>query len=366
MTAVVTVAVILMSPGAFCPTDDSQVTLRTVADVAERRQALIDFVWGAPGTPADALPAVERNDASPVGGLADLGRVDTLTVAMDAGQKGYAHHFIPRRPNGRLVVVHHGHAPTFRENPTPGEVGYGMQRTIDALLTDGYSVLAVYMPHVVQFSTRLTMDDHGLVSHGDMFTRLRVEHGSPMRFFLEPVAVCLRYLKTRAAVDDFPEYEDFSMVGLSGGGWTTVVYAAVDPTIRLSVPVAGSMPLYLWPRTEAGYLIGDAEQALPAFYRLAGYPDLYVLGAHGPGRRQVHILNRYDDCCFGEKQHGERAGQLGMTYDQAVRDYERRVRAALHDLGATGRFRVEIDESAPGHMISWNALVGTILAELNG
>jgi hypothetical protein len=31
-----------------------------------------------------------------------------------------------------------------------------------------------------------------------------------------------------------------------------------------------------------------------------------------------------------------------------------------------GAFRLKIDEAAPAHMISWNAVVTTILAELNG
>ena len=29
------------------------------------------------------------------------------------------------------------------------------------------------------------------------------------------------------------------MIGLSGGGWTTAVEAAIDPRIKLSIPVAG-------------------------------------------------------------------------------------------------------------------------------
>src|SRR5262245_4090580 len=145
------------------------------------------------------------------------------------------------------------------------------------------------------------------------------------------------------------------MIGLSGGGWTTTVYAAIDPTIRLSLPVAGTIPLWL----RSGGSVGDTEQTLSSFYQIAGYPDLYVLGSYGTGRKQVQILNRRDDCCFGERQHQGKA-----SYDDAVREYERQVRLALVKLG--GAFRLEIDEAAPSHMISWNALVNTILAELNG
>jgi hypothetical protein len=32
------------------------------------------------------------------------------------------------------------------------------------------------------------------------------------------------------------------MLGLSGGGWSTTLAAAVDPRIQLSFPTAGSVP----------------------------------------------------------------------------------------------------------------------------
>jgi hypothetical protein len=337
--------------------DDRQITIASPEDVANKRQQLIHFIFGPAGLAAGELPVVEKNDASPVHDLRALARVDTLTIAMEADQKSYAHHFIPKRPNKRLVVLHHGHGPTFDDPPGPVDAGYGMQRTIDELLIEGYSVLAVYMPHIVQFSTRLDINDNGSISHNAMFQQIKVKDGSVMKFFLEPLAVCLRYLKTKAAVDDFPSYEDFSMVGLSGGGWTTTLYAAIDPTIRLSFPVAGTMPL--WLRSDGS--VGDTEQTLSSFYQIAGYPDLYVLGSYGTGRKQVQILNRRDDCCFGEKQH---SGKL--SYDDAVREYEGQVRLALVKLGSKGAFRLEVDEAAPSHMISWNAIVNTILAELNG
>ena len=73
-----------------------------------------------------------------------------------------------------------------------------MQRTIDGLLSDGYSVLAVYMPHIVQFGTHLRVNDNGSISHDAMFQKIIVKDGSVMKFFLEPLVVCLRYLKTRA------------------------------------------------------------------------------------------------------------------------------------------------------------------------
>jgi hypothetical protein len=350
---------LLLSGLAYAIVDDHQITIHTVADITNKQQSLINFVWGAGGFPSGKLPSsVTLNVPSPVGGLNNLLRVDQLLIGMDAGQQGLAYHFIPARQNSRLVIVHHGHACTFDDDPSLSDIGYGMQRTINGLLTDGYSVLAVYMPH-------MRPDDCGTVSHDSLFTdpQYAPSSGSPMKYFLEPVAVSLNYLKTRSAADGFPSYQDFSMVGLSGGGWTTTVYAAIDPTIKFSIPVAGTMPLY----NRAGASYGDTEQLLDAFYQIAGYPDLYVLGSFGQGRKQVWLLNRRDNCCFGDRPDLYQDPIMGRTWEQVVRDYEYQVRITLANLGGpVGFFRLEIDEAAPSHMISWNAVVNQILSELNG
>ena len=348
-----------------CPTfgqvaDDRRITIAAPADVESKRKALIEFIWGAEGIPRDRLPKVEKDDLSPIAGLEHLRRIDTLVIEMEVGQTGFAHHFIAKNANGRLVIVHHGHANTFADGPAL-DSGYGLQRTINGLLKHGFSVLAVYMPGQVKFKTRVTgkPSSDPPLSHDQMFDRLHVEHGSVLKFFLEPVAVCVHYLQTRSVEDDFPKYEDFSMIGLSGGGWTTTLYAAIDPQIRLSIPVAGTIPLYL--RFDGS--VGDREQTLPAFYRICGYPDLYVLGSCGAGRRHIQILNRRDDCCFGEKEHDPQHAS-GLNFDDAVRGYERDVQQSLKAINGDGSFSVIIDEKAAGHMISWPAFTDTILPAL--
>jgi hypothetical protein len=57
----------------------------------------------------------------------------------------------------------------------------------------------------------------------------------PEQFFLEPVWLSVNYAKSLG-------YQRIIMGGLSGGGWTTTVAAAIDPRIGLSFPVAGSVP----------------------------------------------------------------------------------------------------------------------------
>ena len=96
------------------------------------------------------------------------------------------------------------------------------------------------------------------------------------------------------------------MVGLSGGGWTTVVYAAIDPRIQRSYPIAGSVPEHL--RGVVPKSQGDFEQTLPGL--AVGYLDLYVMATSG-GREQIQLFNRQDPCCF--------SGDLPYTYRDVVR-----------------------------------------------
>src|SRR5206468_3419492 len=108
--------------------------------------------------------------------------------------------------------------------------------------------------------------------------------------FLEPVAVALNYIAPRHP------FRSISMIGISGGGWTTTLYAAVDPRVSRSYPVAGSLPHYL--ASDAPQNWGDYEQTLPELYRTANYLELYILGGYGRGRAQLQVLNKYDPCCF--------------------------------------------------------------------
>jgi hypothetical protein len=329
------------------------VTLHSPEEAIARRQALIQYLWGSDGFPSTKLPtSVDLNIASPVTGLSNLGRVDELHFEMDAGVETFAYHFIPASGNQtRAVILHQGHSPVLDDDHSLADVSYGLQRAIDNLLVEGYGVLAMFMPGCLPPAT--TCD----IPHAQIVELPTV--GSGIKFFLEPVARGLNYLATQAATDGFTAYDDFAMVGLSGGGWTTTVYAAIDPRITLSIPVAGSLPL---PMRNA---VGDEEQFYPALYAIADYPDLYALGAFGANRRQVQVLNRHDDCCFGESPAEYSDEGTGRSFDTSVRAYELDVRKVLARLGE-GSFRLEIDEAAPAHMISWNTIASIILAELKG
>lgn len=331
--------------------DDRTITIQNAGDLEAKRRQLIDYVWGADGFPSHRYPTtVLTNIPSPVQHLTHLRRVDEFHVSMAPGLQGLAYHFIAAQPNRQLVVVHHGHSCTFDDDAGPSETGYGLQRTIHGLLREGYGVLGVFMPHL------RPGDCTG--GHDALFHQTnQPSRGSAIKYFLEPIVVGLNYLQTQSRAGSFPKYRRFHMTGLSGGGWTTTVYAALDARIECSVPVAGTIPLYL----RSGGSVGDLEQYESGFYQIAGYPDLYVLGSSGKRRRQIQILVRRDDCCFGERQHDVSA--VGETYEAAMKGYEVRVQSRVQQLGK-GSFRLVIDSVAPSHMISHHAISTVLIPAL--
>ncbi len=329
------------APAGAVLIDDRQVSINTETELTLLRQRLIRFIWGEDQLPG-RMPARVSPVESPMANVDNLEKVESILIAMEAGQHTVAYHYIPRIRNNRLVIAHQGHA------CETGAAGVG--NVIRDLVRSGYSVLAMNMPRCRAGDCPADCT----AAHNEMFASIRVSQGSPLKFFLEPIAVSLNYLQCQKLADEI-RYRDFHMVGLSGGGWTTTVYAAVDPRITLSFPVAGTLPLYL--RHDGS--IGDIEQTLPDFYVLAGYPDLYVLGSYGTGRKQVQILNERDDCCFGAAQH-----ETPARYKEDIKTYERLVQQKLRTLGR-GLFKVEVDSIAPNHMISGYASTNLILHELN-
>jgi hypothetical protein len=358
---------------------DGAIAMTTAGDAEAERNALLRWVWGQPELPR-ALPARVIRDVPPCGGrstvdcnplglIRNLRRVDNLIVDMELSERSLAHHFIPVSGNRRLVIVHKGHGCDFGDSKG-GDNDYGEVNAIESLVAAGFSVLGMYMPRLQPGNCDTSRDANGYSVHDHMFKTFRVASGSVVKFFVEPIAVNLNYLKTRSASDQFPVYLSYDMMGLSGGGWTTTFYAALDPTIEISIPIGGTLPLYMrrcanradLPMPPAncnwGY-DGDSEQTFPDTYNIAGYLDLYALGTQGgANRRQIQVLNRRDDCCFGEEQFAGPGSGSG-AWDQAVQDYEKIVNAAPGTVPSA--FHVVIDEKSVKHEISRSSVADLIL-----
>lgn len=190
------------------------------------------------------------------------------------------------KPTTSLAIYHGGHEER-------AENAFGAA----ALRQAGHDVLAISMP----------LGDHSRFA----------EEKNPLRPFLEPVALGLNYALA------LKEYDEIIMAGLSGGGWTTVLYAAMDTRIERSYSIAGSLPDYL--RRVVPNSIGDFEYNLPGLS--LGYLDLYLMAA-SEGREQFQVLIRHDPCCFSgdlahtyrpfvERRSAELGGQFGLVVDES-------------------------------------------------
>ncbi len=307
----------------------SIIEIHNMQDVLEKRKVVIEWLWGEEGYPRNKMPTeiVKGINDSDFVSLTNLKRIDRLTVDMEFGLNSIAYHFIPQQANGELTVYHQGH---------DGKFSLGI-RTIQAFLKNGYNVIALSMPllgmnkrPVINFKRFGKMILH---SH-DQMAYIQAPQGNPIKYFLEPVAVVLNYATQL-------KYKSIIMVGISGGGWTTTLCAALDPRIVRSFPTAGSLPNYLRARdiSHSGTL-GDYEQQEPDLYRIANYLELYIMGAAGEERRQLQILNEFDACCFG-----------GTGY----KTYEDIVKYIVQNLGS-GSFDIFLDSTHRLHQISPRAL----------
>lgn len=288
---------------------DALITIRTHADVADRRRRLVDVLWKGAGPPSSA-PQIEAAVSVPELDDLDHDGVDRATLRMRHGLTATSYLVHPLRPvPGRFGCFLAGHG-NGRE-PRYHQPQLAVMRT---LLEHGYLVGAVDMPLQGWNSPRIDPPPDGGPPVADprsheLFARYERPDFSAATYFLDPVVTLLNHAATTEPLTDVVTF------GFSGGAWTTVLHAAVDPRVTTSIQVAGTWPFYLRPHPAHHPNLGDWEQrreSLPDLYAVAGYLDLYVLGSAAAGRRQLQVLNRFDPSCF--------PGVGYRSYAQPVRD----------------------------------------------
>lgn len=237
---------------------------------------------------------------------------------MELGIKSLVHMIIPESDSFDLFIFHMGHNDSF----------LNYTDLIAPIINNGYGVALLDMPlEGINNQPMVFLEGIGdfLLDNHDKLALF--ENDSTPHFiniFVEPVLSTINFI-----------YQDFNadkiiMMGLSGGGWTTQLSAAIDNRITHSFSIAGSVPMFLRMSFPENY--GDYEQVHPALFQNFGYMDLYVLGAYN--RIQKQYFNFYDPCCFG--------GDLSLIYEPIIQDI----------LGENGSFFVEIDYKSFKHEIS--------------
>jgi len=286
---------------------DADITIRSLEDALAKRAALRKYIFG-PSFPSQkaAVEQLGREDLPEELRIHGAHAAYRMTITLAHGFSSQAYVFVPAQQyGGSAVILHQGHGGPYSLTMDP------QGRDIRDFLRKGYLVAVYKMPLFGAGGAPAYLDIGGLrirqqaLSH-DMFPYLAFENGSFHRLFLEPVIVGINTLQAYFHADDI------RMIGISGGGWTTTVAAAIDPRIRLSVPAAGSYPLafrLLWALRDNR---GDAEQIDPLLLKIAGYLDLYILGSLEKGRKQLQIINNYDPCCF--------RGDLWQLYETSVKN----------------------------------------------
>ena len=327
--------------GASQPGADTATVLRFDTQEAglALREALLEQVFGEARLP-DAEPDEQTTDEAPslwedLPGLHEF--EELVFYSGELGLPSYVAHFRPEAPHGGLVVYHQGHR---------GHYSHGRD-TIAFFLEAGYAVMAMAMPlRSLNAVDEVTLPDGTvvpLVYHGD-FEVLEALGYEPMRYFFEPVARVVEYGLEEVG------YDDVTLVGISGGGWTVTWYAALDPRVSTSYPVSGTLPFDL----RVGDDVGDYEQlAARPIYASVNYLDLYGLAALEPHRRHHQMFNQDDPCCFHTRGR-----------EDAIADYVADVQDDLAALGG-GEFTHWIDTTHEEHLIS-EAARDEMLAHLEG
>ena len=308
---------------------DSLIRIYDKSDIEQKRNFLTEFFWDVGSLQRvkdkSQLPEVES-------GISDfnykdfqnLKRIDRLTVEMEYGINSVSYLFLPEQPNEKLILYHQGHGGDFLLG----------KDTIQFFLDRNFTVFAMTMPLLGMNNQPIAeIDGLGKIklnSHNQL-RLLEANDFNPMKLFLDPIQINLNFL------DKEYNFKRYSMIGLSGGGWTTVVYSAIDERISDSFSVAGSMPFYL--RVDDRDM-GDYEQRNIELYQNVNYLELYVLSAYGDGRKHIQIFNKNDPCCF--------SGNGYETYEFVIKD-------KISQLGK-GNFQIFIDDTHNQHKISDHTL----------
>lgn len=295
---------------------DATIRFHSLAELRSVRADLISTIWNSSSLPRG------WSHLSPLGQarIFDLPPAQQLRVAMPGGVVSNVYYWPSQ--SSCLNIYHEGHQPVPVNQPI-----------LKDMISTGCAALYVNMiacggnpqPAYEGAQGRLTTFPH------EALMLLDLENWHPLRLFLEPVLQSINF-----AIAD-GHYDTISMVGLSGGGWTTVLYSALDTRIQNSFPVAGTTPLYIKSYTSPDTNFedwGDYEQVHPDLISRVTYQELYVMATDN-GRYQLQIQNKYDPCC--------NAGEANRHYASAVSG-----RAEL--LG--GHWQQIIDDTHYEHAIS--------------
>lgn len=275
-----------------------------VTDVQATRAALIAEVFNGGGLPANAVPALIEYSYSgtmhQTSTSAVTGEYLTTKLAFNrTDRSGYVwthivYHIQATANSNKCCLVNGGHG---------SESGH--LAIIQDLIANGIDVLYCAMPVTFQNTeNNPTVNATGVSGHNDIKTG-GLDNGvyNPLELFLFDKIEAINYVKMNF------NYLDIYMCGCSGGGWTTLMTAAMDSRIRKSIDFRGATPSQFLDNPvevdyEQGpymvdlsytYADGATSPHLTAMYTSINYYDLMIL-ASSDGR-EFHTMHHYNDTC---------------------------------------------------------------------
>ena len=275
---------------------DSLISINSENDIILKKTNLINFIWKDTLPYSSPISISEKINDERYQDISNLKSIHKLTINMEYGVNSIAYLFLSETSNNKLIIYHQGHSGDFIAG----------KETINFFLDEGYSVLAFSMPLLgMNNQPVVDLENFGkikLTTH-DHLRFLESSSFSPIKFFIEPIGTSLTYL------DKNYSFDSYYMLGISGGGWTTVMFSAVDDRISQSYSIAGTLPMFM--RSDSKN-IGDYEQIVPELYRIANYLELYILSSYGDNRAHIQIFNKNDPCCF--------SGNISGIYDHKINE----------------------------------------------
>jgi hypothetical protein len=306
-------------------TVSSIINIENESDIQKKKEALNQLIWKTKSIPNSYPDVIDKNILDErFNDTNNLKQIDKFSIEMEHGLLSHVYLFLPENSNNQLIIYHQGHAGGFINGKT----------TINYFLKNGYTIAAFSMPLVGMNNQPIVNLEHlgpiKFTGH-KQFPLLETDDFSPISYFVTPVTHTLNYL------DDNYNFTDYYMIGISGGGWTSTIYSAIDTRISKSFSINGSLPLFLRVNPED---VGDWEALHPDLLKIANYLELYVMSSYGEKREHIQIFNKYDPCCFA-----------GLKYEH----YEVEIQQIVSNLGK-GNFNVISDDTHNQHMISNFAL----------